>query len=53
MNKSLQREYNDGYYTAMEDVLKFLNSLDTSEMTVKQVRSKISSFCIEARPKKE
>jgi len=38
------------YMQAMDDVMNFLNSLDSSEMSPKEVRSAVYSFCMEARP---
>jgi hypothetical protein len=40
-----------GYFEAMEDVMSYLNSLDTEGMTIAKLRGRICSFCTEARPK--
>jgi hypothetical protein len=40
--------YGQGYYQAMDDVMKWLNA--EYETDNKKFRSKLNSFCLKARP---
>lgn len=43
--------YDNGYYTALEELANWLNSLDSGDMTTKQVRKAIYHKILEMRPK--
>jgi hypothetical protein len=45
-----QRAFRDGYLTAAEVVMHFINALDSSEMDANAVRSAIYHKCLEMRP---
>lgn len=47
-------EYQRGRYEAFDHIANFINALDTSEMTAKDVRTAIYTECLEAptRPDK-
>lgn len=42
--------YADGFYAAGEALMHFINELDSSEMTGRQVRSAIYGKALELRP---
>ena len=44
-------DYSSGYFSAMDDVMHFINTLEESD--TKKFRSLIYGFCLEARPKIE
>lgn len=39
-----------GYFSALDDVMNFINALDSGDMDARQVRSTIYGYCLEARP---
>ena len=40
-----------GYCEAMEDIMSFMNSFDTEEISKEEIRSAIHKFAMEARPR--
>jgi hypothetical protein len=42
--------FNRGFYECGDDIMFWLNSLDTSEMEIKDLRSAIWHFILERRP---
>lgn len=45
--------YNNGYYSAGEELMGWINSLDTSDFTVKKLRKYINYKVLDMRPKLE
>lgn len=46
---SINKYVRKGYYSAMDDVMNYINCLD--ETDINKLRSSLYIFCIESRPK--
>lgn len=49
--KRERADFSRGFYAALDHICHFINALDSSEMTAREVRSRIYGECLEARPK--
>lgn len=45
-----ERAFREGYYQCGDDVMNWLNSLDSSEMTVTDFRNALNHFVLTIRP---
>jgi hypothetical protein len=50
---SMTIEYSRGFYQFGDDILNWLNSLDSTEMEAKDVRSAITHKILDMRPRRE
>lgn len=48
--KAMSPDYRRGWFGALDHVCHFINSLDSSDMTVREVRSAIYGECLGSRP---
>ncbi len=46
-------EFNNGYWAATDDILSWINSVDSGDMLVKDFRSAINKRILDMRPPKD
>lgn len=47
-----KRQYSSGYYSACDDIVNYINCLDTQSMTASEVRKSIYHYTMQLKPNK-